>query len=71
MQELYGNVKNAFKLNFLGFHAIIPLQDCSEMFFRICSHYIYNETQKKSLYYLKKKEDIILCGLQINGKIMK
>lgn len=29
MQELYGNVKNAFKLNFRDFHAIIPLQDFS------------------------------------------
>lgn len=48
MQELYGNVKNAFKLNFRDFHAIIPLQDCSEMFFWICSHYIYNETQKRA-----------------------
>ena len=52
MQGLVRNVKNAFKLNFLIFHAIIPLQ-------------------VKTYYLFKKKEDIILCGLQINGKIMK
>lgn len=37
------------------------------MFYR----FEHNEYKHMKTYYLRRKRIIILCGLQINGKIMK